>query len=102
MGNGEWIMDNFFSINQLNFNFMKKSKLEIGFLPEIFGVSALVISLYFVHNLFTATGVMVAMIFTLSVVQKGLNKMGVHVFSQNKHGHYLMIVNLIILRLKLK
>ena len=68
---------------------MKKVKLEIGFMPELLGVAALVISLYFVHNLFTATGVMVAMIFTSSVVQKGLNKMGVHVFSQNMHGHYM-------------
>ena len=68
---------------------MNKSKFEIGFLPEILGVAALVISLYFVHNLFTATGVMVAMIFTSSVVEKGLNKMGVHVFSQNMHGHYM-------------
>jgi len=68
---------------------MKKSKSETGFLPEILGVAALVISLYYVHNLFTATGVMVALIFTSSVVEKGLNKMGVHVFSQNMHGHYM-------------
>lgn len=70
---------------------MKKIKLEIGLIPEILGVAALVISLYYVHNLFTATGVMIAMIFTSSVAEKALNKSGKNVFSKNLHGHYMKL-----------
>ena len=64
-------------------------KFQINHSVELAGVLILVVSMLVIRNVIAATGVMFAVIFISSTLDKVRNKLGKNVFSQNKSANFM-------------